>query len=172
METRFSEGSLDALAALFVMPDVVVSQSDWTQHFSRFLQKYKDDLPDTDFLEIEMKMWKIFCTNSTKPMPTSLEELLPQVDRLAFPNILAALKIFGTIPVTTCSCERSISTLRRLKTYLRSTMGQKRLKSLALLHVHREINLDVEKIIDRFAQKHPRRMLLADLLQSDETEVN
>ena len=79
------------------------------------------------------------------------------------------MRIFGTIPVTTCSCERSISTLRRLKTFMRSTMGQKRLTSLALLNVHREIILDREKVIDRFGLKHPRRMVLVDLLNSDET---
>ena len=34
-----------------------------------------------------------------------------------------AAHILGTIPVTLCSAERSFSVLHRLKTYLRSTMG-------------------------------------------------
>ena len=38
--------------------------------------------------------------------------------------ISAVLTHLGVIPVTTCSCERCISFLRRLKTYLRSTMSQ------------------------------------------------
>jgi len=37
-----------------------------------------------------------------------------------------------TIPVTTCAAERSFSGLRRLKTYLRSTLSQVRLNSTAL----------------------------------------
>ena len=49
-------------------------------------------------------------------------------------------------------------------------MGEKRLKSLALLSVHREIKLDLENIIDRFALKHPRRMMLVDILNSDNPE--
>ena len=49
-------------------------------------------------------------------------------------------------------------------------MGEKRLKALALLNVHREINLDVDKVIDRFAIKHPRRMLLVDIFNSDDTD--
>ena len=101
--------------------------------------------------------------NSKTPLPNSVQELLPFVDIFSFPNIHTALKIFGTIPVTTCSCERSISTLRRLKTFMRSTMGEKRLTSLALMNVHREIHLDVEKVMDRFALKHPRRMVLVDI---------
>jgi hypothetical protein len=171
IQSRFSEGNLDALDALYVMPNVVVSQSDWIEHFSRFLEKYKDDLPDPDFLECELKMWTIHCTNAMETTPLSLQDLLPQIDPYTFPNILTALKIFCTIPVTTCTCERSISTLRRLKTYLRSTMGEKRLRSLALLNVHRVINLDIEEIIERFARKHPRRMLLTDLLHADRKKM-
>lgn len=42
--------------------------------------------------------------------------------------------------------------LIRLKTWLRSQIGQDRLTGLALLHVHRDIELDAWKIIDRFAE--------------------
>ena len=103
-----------------------------------------------------------------EPLPASLEELLPCIDELSFPNILTAMRIFGTIPVTTCTCERSIS-LRPLKTFMCSTMGEKRLNALALISIHREVNIDVEKVIDRFARKHPQRMLLVDLFNSEVT---
>jgi hypothetical protein len=36
------------------------------------------------------------------------------------------------------------------KNYLRSTMGDDRLSSLALLRVHREIEIDVERVIELF----------------------
>ena len=129
-------------------------------------------MPQPDFIEMELRTWKLFCMNSKDPLPNFIEELLPLVDHHSFPNILTGLKIFGTITVTTCSCERSISTLGRLKNFMRSTMGEKRLSLLALLSVHREVHLDVEKVIDRFALKQLRRMLLVDILNStvaDET---
>ena len=44
----------------------------------------------------------------------TVQDLLPFVDNLSFPNILTAFKIFGAIPVTTCTCEHSISTLEDL----------------------------------------------------------
>ncbi|ESO00286.1 hypothetical protein HELRODRAFT_83212, partial [Helobdella robusta] len=47
-------------------------------------------------------------------------------------------RIFLTIPVTTCSSERSFSVLRRLKTYLRSTISQLRLNHLAILYCYKE----------------------------------
>ena len=116
------------------------------------------------------RMWKLHFLDLKDPPPTTLQEVLLHAGPLSFPNILTVFRIFGTIPVTTCTCERSTSTLLRLKTYMRSTMGETRLQALALLNVHREIKLDVESVIDCFfARKHPRRKLLADLLNSDKT---
>ena len=40
------------------------------------------------------------------------------------------------LPVTSYEAERSFSTLRRLKTYLHTTMSQERLNGLALLNVY------------------------------------
>ena len=62
------------------------------------------------------------------------------------------------IPATSCSAERSFSSLRRLKTYLRNSMGQERLSSLALLHIEREyvnkvLKEDMAKMIDVFGQR-------------------
>ena len=70
------------------------------------------------------------------------------------PEFAKALKILAT----SCSAERSFSSLRRLKTYLRSSMGQERLSNLALLHVEREyvnkvLKEDMDKIIDTFGKR-------------------
>ena len=61
------------------------------------------------------------------------------------------------LPVTSRSSERSVSALRRLKTYLRSTMGTDRLSGLALLNIHRGIKVTPEQVIDRLCAK-PRRL--------------
>jgi hypothetical protein len=53
----------------------------------------------------------------------------------------------ATLPVTTCSSERSFSSLRRLKTYLRNTIGEDRLNGLALLNIHRDIKVDPKQVI-------------------------
>ena len=56
-----------------------------------------------------------------------------------FPAIHQLLKILATIPITTCQCERCISRLRIIKTYMRSNMTKERLSGLALLSIHRDI---------------------------------
>lgn len=63
-----------------------------------------------------------------------------------------SIKLLQTVPVSTATAERSFSTLRRLKTYLRSTMGQKRLNRLAILNAHQDIldELNLKMLINNF----------------------
>ena len=56
------------------------------------------------------------------------------------------LQIILTLPVSVASAERTFSTLRRLKTWLRSGMSAERLTGLALLHTHADILVDIDKI--------------------------
>ena len=72
--------------------------------------------------------------------------LLSQIKRL--------LQLVLVIPATNASSEQSFSALRRIKTYLRTTMGQERLKSLMLLHVHKERTdaLDLRYVVNEFGR--------------------
>ena len=93
-------------------------------------------------------------------LPNTPSKSLQHASERMFPNINCLLRVICTLPVTTCECERSISVTRRLKTCLRATMGEERLSGLALMHIHYDMDLNVEEIIDIFARQHPRRMLL------------
>ena len=53
-----------------------------------------------------------------------------------FPEFSNVVHILPVIPAT-CSAERSFSALRRLKTYLRSTMGQQRVSNITLVNIER-----------------------------------
>ena len=69
------------------------------------------------------------------------------------------------MPVTSCECEWSASKLRRLHTYMRASMAQERLTSLALLHIHYEKDINLEEVVDIFTKLHPRRMKLDSLIK-------
>jgi len=64
------------------------------------------------------------------------------VDLLAhceyYPVIFQILNIFISLPPTTCTIERSFSTLRRVKMWLRSTTGDDRLNGLCMMSLRRE----------------------------------
>lgn len=163
IQTRFSETNLDIMDALYGLPKNVLMYPNWKTHFTKFLDMYRDDLPNPRLIENELDTWSEKLHLAEGSSPTAFSDLLAFIDQYTFPNIYRAFQIFATIPVTTCTCERSISSLRRLKTYLRSRMNENRLKGLALLCVHRELRPETDKVIDRFATKHPRRMTLTDI---------
>jgi len=53
-----------------------------------------------------------------------------------FPNIRQLLLILAVLPVTTSTSERSFSTLKRIKSYLRTTMGENRLNGLSIFCIY------------------------------------
>ena len=59
------------------------------------------------------------------------------LDKEPFPRLKTLFQVALTIPVTSCSCERSFSCLRRVKTWLRTRMTQERLDDLAVLAIER-----------------------------------
>ena len=80
----------------------------------------------------------------------------------AFPDLLCLIHIALTVPVTSATAERSFSALKRIKTYLRSTIGQERLSHLAILSIERELSklIDYDKVLDKFSSTNPRRIVL------------
>ena len=48
-----------------------------------------------------------------------------------------------------------------------SMMGEEHLNALSLVYIHRDICLDYDKIIDIYAPKYPRRMLLINPLRKN-----
>ena len=75
-----------------------------------------------------------------------------------FPEVMTALKVFLTIPVTVASGERSFSQLKLVKSDIRSTMTQDRLNSLATLNINWSIarTLDFQDVVTHFAKKQAR----------------
>lgn len=73
--------------------------------------------------------------------------------KTVFPNLFMLLKIGVTLPVSSCSPERTFSKLKLVKTRLRSTMAEKRLEDLLRISCESDIQIDIEKVIDDFAAK-------------------
>ena len=80
------------------------------------------------------------------------------------PNLRVLLQLFATLPLSTCSCERSASALRRLNTYLRCTQSEDRLSAAALIHANYVTPVDVNQVCKLFMQKHPRRIEAPSML--------
>jgi len=76
-----------------------------------------------------------------------------------FPNVAIALRIYLTLPMNNCEGERSFSTLTRVKSHLRNTMGQERLAASSLLCIESDVvkELDYTELINDFALFKCRR---------------
>lgn len=61
------------------------------------------------------------------------------LDDHMFPSVKEIIQVSLTILVSSCSCERSFSALRRLHSWLRKTMGQRRFASLAAISIEGEV---------------------------------
>ncbi|XP_035986697.1 zinc finger MYM-type protein 1-like isoform X1 [Fundulus heteroclitus] len=97
------------------------------------------------------------------PRPSSTVELIQFIEpyKEVFFELYRLCKIAVAIPVSTASCERSFSTLRRVKTYLRSTMNDDRLSNLGVLSIEwrRAKALNLDSFVDRFARNHQNRRI-------------
>ena len=91
-----------------------------------------------------------------------LLELVPFTE--AFPSLVKLLKIALTIAVSSSQCERCFSALKRIKSYLRSTMTENRLIDMATLSIERGLlgSLSLETVVDRFSSSdRSRRVTLS-----------
>jgi hypothetical protein len=84
--------------------------------------------------------------------------------KLAFPNLIKICQFIFTLPVSSASAERSFSTMKRVKNYLRSTMSDKRLNNLCLLSIEHTLSKQLldnpSECVDYFAKMKDRRLQL------------
>ena len=73
-----------------------------------------------------------------------------------FNEVMKFVKLLMTVPGSSCTNERSFSVLRRLKSYLRSTMAQSRLNNVTVLNIYNEElnDEDIEELLNIFIDKH------------------
>lgn len=134
---------------------------------SSAIETYQQDLPSPELIDKEISRWKLkYERMATDVRPNSPAAAIKDCDPTTFPNLRVLLQIACTLPVTSCECERSASALRRLRTYTRASMGQNRMTSLALIHIHYDQALDVDEVVDIYARLHPRRLELDSLIKS------
>ncbi len=117
---------------------------------------------DEEVLEMEAKLAKR--TLDTKELECTTDVFLSLIPlKAAFPELTKLVRIAMTIAVSTAHCEWSFSALKRIKMYLRSTMGEDRLTDLAILSIEREISntLVLDDVVTEFAGlDHNRRIML------------
>ncbi|KAK2723201.1 hypothetical protein QYM36_001774 [Artemia franciscana] len=107
----------------------------------------------------ELELWRSkWLKVVTSIFPKTAVQSLAECERGIFPNIHKLLSIFCVIPTSIACVERSFSSMKRIKTYLRSRMSEDRLNGLALLNVHRDVLVSVDEVLEKFAISSARRL--------------
>ena len=164
LDTQFSELARTSSRLLGLVPSVICNTDD-IFNIEDIAQTYSSDLPSPELLEQEMTRWKLkYLSKRNSDRPSSCASALKECDQDAYPNIYILLQIACTLPISSCECERNASTLHRLCNFMRAGMSEDRLTSLALMHIHYDHTISLEKVVDLFAQMHPRRLKLSSVL--------
>ena len=135
-DERFPDSSRNMYLGYYLIPKYLPQLDD--EELKAIRESYQADLPQFHSFEQEFLRWRNmtrkFDVNDKYPLQTALKI----ADKEFFPNLHAILSSILTLPVGSVCCERSFSSLRRLKKWERSTMGQEHLCGLALLHIHKD----------------------------------
>lgn len=120
--------------------------------------EYSDDLPMSSSFVQEANRWRITQEHSNV---SSLSDAVNICDEALYPNISTIFQLILTLPVGSCSCERTFSTLRRLKTWCRSTMSEERLNGIALPFIHQNVEVHLLEVLKKWDASGHRRIALA-----------
>lgn len=152
LRSRFNSQTLDFLTKV---ENFILNKGD---HVDEIVSFYNKDNFDKARLTLHRDMLLDVFENRFKFAPKNVTEVITFVrDNLdlqnVIPELFKLLRIFLTIPVSNCNCERCFSALRRLKTYLRTTLTAQRLNHLAIIYIH-QMEVDIEKLLDDFISKN------------------
>ena len=126
------------------------------------LKNYHDDI-NVSSLPAELQVFRSICTGDkveffediTRKIKTRSKE-----ERGLIINVIKIIKLVLVGAATSATPERSFSLARWLKTWLRSTMTQKRFNSLAILSTHQLLTdgLSLVNLANEFVDGKPNRL--------------
>ena len=156
LKSRFYDDSLACYSGIYLIPSKIISMQNSVRKkplkelCQPLITFYRNDLPSASRIEAELDLWEEFWISEKEIFPSNFSETLKAVDFTGFQNIKELLRILATLPLTSCECERSFSGMKRVKTCLRSRMGQDRMNGLSLLNFHLDRVPDANTVCDKF----------------------
>ena len=119
---------------------------------------YKDDIDRMQVRTEVYSMSTMFQGSNYTHFSDKLEylESLHPTKRALIPNLLTIVHLILINPATSCTPERSFSVAQRIKTWLHSTMTNKRFNNLSILSIHKELtdSINLVDIGNEFALKY------------------
>jgi len=105
LEAQFSDLSVLSAKMMNLIPSVLCTTEELPS-LDDVVAMYNEDLPSPDLIRKNK-----FAGTDKSQLPSTARKAIKVCDMDMFPNIFTLLKIFITIPVTSCECERSASAI-------------------------------------------------------------
>ena len=141
-----------------------VKQENYEECLTAVTEFYTTDF-DADLLKLHLDVLASNFPVSLQRSATVMDirkhiQAMSSAEQLLISQVLTVLHLLLVMPATNASSERSFSALRRVKTYLRSTMSQDRLNHIILLHCHKDLtdSLDLVAVANQFVDLSSHRL--------------
>ena len=135
----------------------------YEEEFNRVSQIYSDNI-DCHLLSVQLKLLAVATKDAgykdgQVDLMKVMHILRNFVSKEAISQVLILAKLLLVAPATNATSERTFSTLRRIKTYLRSTMSNNGLNHNMVIHIHGQDDkkIDINAGMKEFIQKNNRR---------------
>ena len=148
------------------------SGEDYSSELAAVADFYSDDIKDKECLVVQLKSLETLFEGQRGVDFRAIVKVLKSysvAEREIFSEVMTLVKLVLINPATNAISERSFSAMRRLKTYLRSTMGQKRLNAIMLLHVYKDMTdkLSVIEMANQFCTTEHRQSVFGSFSEKD-----
>ena len=162
IKERFNQEDFKKYATLQELLLNAAKNLSFTAELEEVTKIYENDF-DASYLSSQLKM---FGEDFPKTKNVNLTDAVKYLRNLhagkktLFSEIFVLVKLVLVCPATNATSERSFSALRRAKMYLQSTMTQKRLNHIMMLHVHKgKTNaLDLIDVANNFVSGSEHRL--------------
>ena len=154
----FNSFNKTASKLLLLVPSII-----WDQEYNNLdiegpVEQNSDVLPNPDVIDLEPKLWKKKWSEVKKEdCSASLAKTIKHCDKVS-KCFYFDKDWFHLASCLLADCERSFFAMGRLRTWLRSTMKFDCLSSLAIMNIHRSIEVDFIKAAKLFFTLHPRKI--------------
>ena len=171
IKDRFQQPGYEVYCNLEQLLLKACQREDITSNLDYVCSFYKDDF-QPEFLRTQLLTFGLdfqriqreaYGDNDKKPTIFDIKEYftsLTTAQKSLLSQVCLVIKLVLVMPATNATSERSFSALRRVKSYLRSTMSQQRLNNLMLLHVHKGITdiINMKDIASEFIGDSEHRL--------------
>lgn len=158
--TRFNQESYKVFSGLEQLLLKGIENQSYNEELATLRKVYCDDV-DTTSLEMELQMLKTVSKGENPQHAADIFKIMRnhKDEMKLMPNVVKIANLLLVNGATTATPERSFSTARRLKTWLRSTMSQRRFNSLAILNTYKDLSdkINFLKVGNMFVDSQEKR---------------